>query len=246
VAIAIVTGGSFQYRGSGVGAGRELMTPGSLLLGNPGQFFECGHEHAQGDRCLAFRYAPQYFAAVVDDAVRGRRERFGSLRLPPVRELSAIVARACAAMRTSAPRAAIAWDELGVRLAVQAVRADSGREVSQSPASPASLARVTRVIRFIEQHATETLTLAGLAKEARLSPFHFLRTFEDLTGTTPHQYVKRLRLRRAALRLLADQAKILDIALDTGFGDVSNFDRAFRTEFGVNPRTYRIRHGKCP
>ena len=49
-----------------------------------------------------------------------------------------------------------------------------------------------------------------------------------------------------ALRLLADQAKILDIALDTGFGDVSNFDRAFRTEFGVNPRTYRIRHGKCP
>src|SRR5262249_21285113 len=96
VAIAIVTGGSFQYRGSGAGPGRELMTPGSLLLGYPGQFFECGHEHAHGDRCLAFRYSPQYFAAITDGAA-GYRERFESLRLPPTRELSSVVARACAA-----------------------------------------------------------------------------------------------------------------------------------------------------
>jgi AraC family transcriptional regulator len=49
----------------------------------------------------------------------------------------------------------------------------------------------------------------------------------------------RMRLRRAASRLLAEPAKILDIVLDNGFGDVSNFNRAFRTEFGMSPRAYR-------
>jgi AraC family transcriptional regulator len=46
VCIALVTAGSFQYRSS---AGRELLTPGSLLLGNAGQSFECGHEYGVGD-----------------------------------------------------------------------------------------------------------------------------------------------------------------------------------------------------
>ena len=45
----------------------------------------------------------------------------------------------------------------------------------------------------------------------------------------------------AALRLVAEPAKVLEIALDCGFGDVSNFNRAFRAEFGVSPRVYRGR-----
>src|SRR5208283_799598 len=54
-----------------------------------------------------------------------------------------------------------------------------------------------------------------------------------------HQYVLRARLREAAVRLAAQPNKVLDIALDCGFGDVSNFNRAFRAEFGVSPRVYR-------
>jgi AraC-like DNA-binding protein len=239
VAIAIVTGGSFQYRGSAAGPGRELMTPGSLLLGNPGQCFECGHEHAHGDRCLSFQYSPAYFAAITEGVARGRRDRFASLRLPPVRELSAVVARAGAAMASASPLAAMAWEELAVQLAVRAVQVDAGRAPSRSPVSPAALARVTRTVRYVDEHAGDALSLTDLATAAGLSPFHFLRTFEDLTGTTPHRYVMRLRLRRAAARLTAEPAKILDVALDSGFGDVSNFNRAFRAEFGVSPRAYR-------
>src|SRR5437899_10767251 len=58
VSIAVVVAGTFQYRSP---MGRDMLTPGSLLLGNPGQCFECGHEHAAGDRCIAFRYAPDFF-----------------------------------------------------------------------------------------------------------------------------------------------------------------------------------------
>jgi len=68
---------------------------------------------------------------------------------------------------------------------------------------------------------------------------HFLRTFERLTGVTPHQYVRRTRLREAARRLITERGTVLDIALDSGFGDVSNFNRAFRTEFGRSPLKFR-------
>ncbi|HEX8757059.1 MAG TPA: hypothetical protein VF745_12035 [Steroidobacteraceae bacterium] len=47
--IALVTDGNFRYR---TAQGSALMTPGSLLLGNEGACFECGHQHARGDRCL--------------------------------------------------------------------------------------------------------------------------------------------------------------------------------------------------
>jgi AraC-like DNA-binding protein len=240
VVVAIVTGGSFQYRGSVAGRSRELMTPGSLLLGSPGQYFECGHEYAHGDRCLAFRYSPQDFAAITDGVAPGCPERFGSMRLPATRELSSVVVRARATRDMPSPVAAMAWEELRVTLAAQAVRGDRGRAASQSDASPAAIARVTWAVRYIERHVEQPLPLAELAKTAGLSPFHFLRTFEDLTGTPPHQYVLRMRLRRAAVRLLTEPARILDIALDCGFGDVSNFNRAFRTEFGMNPRAYRL------
>jgi AraC family transcriptional regulator len=79
--VVIVCAGSFQYCSS---RGRELMTPGSLLLGNAGQCFECGHEHGTGDRCLSFGYAPDYFERLAADAtVRGGAAYFESRRLPP-------------------------------------------------------------------------------------------------------------------------------------------------------------------
>jgi AraC-like DNA-binding protein len=98
-------------------------------------------------------------------------------------------------------------------------------------------------VRRIEDQVDTPLTLGGLAEEAGLSPYHFLRTFERLTGLTPHQYILRARLREAARRLAIQRARVIDIALDCGFGDVSNFNRAFRAEFGVSPRAYRKQIG---
>ena len=238
VAIAVVTSGTFQYRGSGSN-GREMMTPGSLLLGSPGQCFECGHEHGVGDRCLSFRFTPEYFDAITADTSTRRNPRpFRSLRLPPVRTLSPVIAEACAAL---ADPTHVAWEELGVRLAARAVQVDGDVEPDRRPITPAALARVTQTVRLIEAQQDRDLTLARLAREAGLSPFHYLRTFEHLVGVTPHQHVLRTRLRAAATRLATEPTKIVDVALDAGFGDVSNFNRAFRSEFGVSPRVYRRR-----
>lgn len=238
VSIAIVVAGSFQYRSS---ASQELMTPGSLLLGNPGQCYECGHEHGAGDRCLSFYYAPDYFEDLSASAgLRGSKPSFRMLRLPASRELSPVVARACAALQSPGGSAIEIWEELSLQLAAQTVCLAAGLSKNAGTAPPSAVARVTRVLRSIERHSGMNLGLGALAREAGLSRFHFLRIFERLTGQTPHQYLVRWRLREAATRLASESAKILEIALDCGFGDISNFNRAFRAEFGVSPRAYRV------
>jgi AraC family transcriptional regulator len=153
-----------------------------------------------------------------------------------VRVLSPVIARVNAALTGSTN---LSWEELSVTIAAQSVLLDGGRASASAPVSAAAISRVTRTVRTIERRSQHEVRLADLAREAKLSPFHFLRTFEALTGVTPHQYLLRLRLRRAATRLLLEPTTILDIALDSGFGDVSNFHRAFRAEFGVSLRTYR-------
>ena len=238
--IAVVLQGTFQYRSSAARArtATELMMPGSLLLGNRGQCFECGHEHATGDRCLSFKYEPEFFERVAADAGVPRAEReFRALRLPAVRALSALVARARAAMSTRLP----GWEEIALDFASNALRLANGAAVTTPAATQSTIARVTHAIRMAEQPGAPKIHLHDLAREARLSPYHFLRVFEQLTGVTPHQYVRRARLRDAAVRLASGCEKILDIAMDSGFEDGANFNRAFRCEFGIGPREFRRR-----
>lgn len=234
--IAVVLSGTFQYRSH---AGSELMTPGSLFLGNAGECFRCGHEHGTGDRCVSIAYEPEFFARLAKDAAGGA-PRFEVGRIPPIRASATVIAQASALVTDTD---SLGCEELTVRLAAKALQLGHGITPSTS-APPSSLSRVTRVVRMIDNDPGCPQPLESLAATARLSPYHFLRTFEAVTGTTPHQYILRLRLRRAALRLTAEKSKISDIALDSGFGDVSNFNRAFRTEFGVSPRRYRVREGR--
>jgi AraC family transcriptional regulator len=235
--IAIVLAGSFQYR-SAVGHG--FMTSGSLMLGNEGHCFECAHQYGEGDRCVSFWYAPDYFERLAADAgARGRDVGFRVPRLPPLRPFSPLVVRAGAGAMGDAD---VPWEELAVGLAARTVRLAAGVSSNQTRWPLNAEARVTRAVRAIDRRPDAAQSLGQLAREAGLSPYYFLRTFERLTGITPHQYVLRVRLRAAASRLVAETDKVLDVALDCGFGDVSNFNRAFRTEFGVSPRVFRQTH----
>jgi AraC family transcriptional regulator len=226
VSIAVVLGGTFQYRSP---LGREVMTPGALLLGNAGECFECGHEHAAGDHCMAFRYTPAYFDRLAANGARA----FRAPRLPPLAGISRLVAGVATAA-ADAP-----WEEIAARLAIAALRLAGSTRYTHRAAPPGAVTRVTRSVRGIERDPGQAFTLHRLAAEVGLSPFHYLRTFQRVTGVTPHQFILRARLREAAARLVRERRKVIDVALDTGFGDISNFNRAFRREFGVTPEAYR-------
>jgi AraC-like DNA-binding protein len=87
--------------------------------------------------------------------------------------------------------------------------------------------------------ADEALDLATLAGAAALSPFHFARLFRDRVGEPPVRHLRRLRLERAALLLRETRRPITEIALDAGFGSLSNFVTTFRLAYGLSPDRWR-------
>ena len=224
--IAVVIRGSFKYHSS---RGDALMSPGSLLLGNCGEYFECSHEHASGDRCVSFRYTPEFFHQFGAPAFR-------LPRIPALRQFAPWVAMAQLAVQAPAK---VSFDELACGLAGEVGAAlDHGGRGAGAP-GPADERRISSTLRFIESHFSESLRLRQLASAAGMSPFHYLRAFRRVTGLTPHQYLLRTRLRDAAIRLATQPDKVLEVALASGFDDLSNFNHAFRAEFGVSPRGYR-------
>jgi len=234
VSVAIVIAGSFEYRSA---RGRHLMTPGSFMLGNPGECFECGHDHAAGDRCISFHYEPAFFASVTEEN-DSRAETFKSSRIAPVRASSEIVTQTTLAL---GPVASMSWDELAIDVADAASRLSNGTSRRTSAVSRGIGAYVTDCVRTIERDPSNQVSLGDLAAKAGLSSFQFLRAFRALTGVTPHQFILRTRLRSAAARIAADSVRIIDVALDAGFSDLSNFNHAFRAEFGATPTSFRDR-----
>jgi AraC family transcriptional regulator len=109
------------------------------------------------------------------------------------------------------------------------------------PSPPADyVARINRVFDYIDAHLAEPLDLATLAAVACVSPWHFHRVFQALTGETLADRVRRRRVELAAMRLVADPSvAALTIALDVGFGSAEVFTRAFRAHFAVTPTAWR-------
>jgi AraC-like DNA-binding protein len=226
--IALVLAGSFVANNR---HGTALLGPGSLFLVEAGRCFACSHRHGEGDRCLSFKFDPDVFERVAHDA--GASAEFSHGALPPLRELSAATTRAHRAMTQPD-----AMEEAAFALLGRAVEL-AGRRKRTRGASLHHHGRMTDVLRHIAAHSAERHTVASLARMAKLSPYHFLRSFKAATGVTPHQWLLRTRLRDAAGKLAATNLPVTDIALDVGFEDLSNFTRSFRAEFGASPREYR-------
>lgn len=107
-------------------------------------------------------------------------------------------------------------------------------------------ASLTQALTYIQANLDGDLSLLALAEAAGgCSTPYFARRFAAMMAETPKQYTARLRLERAALRLILLDDGILDIALDCGFSNHETFSRAFRRQFGVTPISFR-RKGRLP
>lgn len=98
---------------------------------------------------------------------------------------------------------------------------------------------VQRAVTHIVTHLDQALDLGVVARAAALSPFHFHRVFRGMLGETPLELHRRLRMERAASRLLAGDAPVTRIALDSGYDTHESFTRAFRAAYGSAPSEFR-------
>lgn len=92
---------------------------------------------------------------------------------------------------------------------------------------------------FIEKNLNEELTLHQVARAASFSPYHFHRIFHAFTGESLNQYIRRLRVEKAAGRLKYTRQLVTHIALDSGYQTPSSFSRAFCKVMGISPQRYR-------
>lgn len=99
--------------------------------------------------------------------------------------------------------------------------------------------RLNQVLTHIDEHLDEALNLEALAEVAYFSPFHFHRIFAAFVGERPNQYVRRVRLERAANRLVHTELAVTEIALCAGYETPGAFNKAFKRHFGVNPTRFR-------
>ena len=102
------------------------------------------------------------------------------------------------------------------------------------------ISRINRVIDFIEANLDQELSLASLATVANFSQFHFHRIFRAMVGETLNGFIQRIRLEKAAARLL-DHPKntITEIAFDCGFSGSATFARAFRERYQMSASEWR-------
>jgi AraC-like DNA-binding protein len=227
--ISYVRRGSFGIESRGE---HFELVAGSVLVGHPGDEYTCTHDHAAGgDECLAFALAPE-----LAESLGVRREIWRAGALPPLPELVVLgeLAQATAEQRTD-----LGLDEVGFWFAARFAKIVSGVKRATTAVRDADRRRAIDAARWLEAHAHEQADLERAARAVDLSAFHFLRIFSRALGVTPHQFLVRARLRRAA-RLLSDgERKITDVAFDVGFADLSNFVRTFHRAAGVSPRHFR-------
>lgn len=232
--IAMVRRGAFRYRGSATNDRPELR-PGWLLLGRPGSAFECAHDHDHGDECASLTVPEDVVADARGLADRTMRDTLASAAaLPPLPRVAALLEHA-----SRADDADVDLDEVAC-LVAEAIATHAASAAERDDAcGRRERGRAREAMARIEAAWHEPLALDDLAREAGLSPFHFLRVFRRVTGTTPHQYLIGARVRAAVQMLLDTDLPVTRIAYDSGFRDLSNFNHTFRRTVGCTPRAYR-------
>jgi AraC family transcriptional regulator len=226
--VSYVRKGSFGY----CTAGKVFeLVAGSVLVGAPGDEFICTHDHHLcGDECLAFHLEPQAAEAIAPS----RTWRSGAL--PPLAELMMVgeLAQACAEGRSN-----VGLDELGWLFPARFAQVVSRKKQQPIQVGSRDRRRAVEAALWLEAHSHEPVDLGAAARQTGMSAFHFLRVFAKVVGATPHQYLVRLRLRKAARLLAGDARSVTDIGLDVGFDDLSNFVRTFHRAAGLSPREFR-------
>jgi AraC-like DNA-binding protein len=101
---------------------------------------------------------------------------------------------------------------------------------------------VSAVLEYVRAHLAEPLTVADMADLVRLSPSAFAHLFRDVTGRSPYQFVKEMRLDRARELLVDGHLTVARISKEVGYASVSHFISEFRGRFGVTPRAYFDAH----
>jgi AraC family transcriptional regulator len=131
------------------------------------------------------------------------------------------------------------FEALGVVLAHELVRLNAGIRPVEAPVRGGLAGWQQRIVTsYIEEHLSEQIPLATLARLVRLSPYYFCRAFKQSLGMPPHRYHNSRRIEHAKTLLAKPELSVTEIGLTVGFSETSSFTAAFRKATGQTPTGY--------
>jgi AraC-like DNA-binding protein len=99
--------------------------------------------------------------------------------------------------------------------------------------------RLCRARDLLRDLWAKPLSIPEIAREAGMSPFHFIRRFEALFGTTPHQFRIQSRLDEAKILLARGGHSVTEVCMEVGFSSLGSFSDLFTRRTGASPSAYR-------
>lgn len=156
-------------------------------------------------------------------------------------ELLGVVLRFLRAVKDTADRRVLAPLYLQ-ELVYRVLQRDQYARLLALAAAESASNPVSAVLEYMRAHLSEPLTVADLADLVSLSPSAFAHLFRDITGRSPYQFLKEMRLDRARELLVDGNLTVARISKDVGYASVSHFISEFRGRFGVTPRAYYDAH----
>jgi AraC-like DNA-binding protein len=112
---------------------------------------------------------------------------------------------------------------------------DRGRETPDQP----SFANISAICEYIATNFRRDIDCADIATSVDIHPKYAMNLFKKTTGVTLNEYVNLLRLSYAQAMLMREDANIITIASESGFGSLSNFNKCFRKMAGMSPSDFR-------
>lgn len=246
-----VVDGRYTYE---VDRERFVLEPGRFLILNDGQYYNAATSRGIAADCFTISFD----AGVLSDVLAALSQRdewllnnpFGGNRsretgflvntYPIEGEFQTLLERFGLVSRGGVSPTAL--DELFYLLMRQLLASQRRvlSEVSNIPSAKKSTReelyrRVSRAREFLRANALEELRIETIAAAANLSPFHFLRTYREAFGVSPHQDILSLRLDRACELMSRDKFSLGRVAIESGFNNLSSFSKAFRQRFGTAP-----------
>lgn len=115
------------------------------------------------------------------------------------------------------------------------IQSPQGATLRESGLENSHLLRIARAIELLQSRFAEPLSVATLARAARMSAATFRRHFRKVTAMSPIQFQKQIRLQHARTRLLARAGDVRSVSFMVGYQSASQFNRDYRRQFGLPP-----------
>jgi AraC-like DNA-binding protein len=234
--LIFTSSGSWAIRSA---VGSDDVDASVVVLGRAGRAYRASHaERIPSDRTMFLELSePEESSPFGHTAAELYHEMFSRQVVGRTRE----IARLQAALASCDPRdtfGSLRTDVLSVELLIELAGAGP-RVNSARTISPDTRERVEHARAYLDEHLSDDVDLRTLAREVALSPFHLARSFRQEVGESPHRYLVRRRLDRAAELLAYTPLTVTQVCGRVGFGSPAHFSQAFRRRFGVAPSLYR-------